>query len=302
MAQRSWCFTSFKVDEFAFPQAYETMIKYLVWQEERCPHTGKEHIQGYVELNRPQRMSWLKIAFNDNAMHIEKRKGSRKQARDYCMKTDSRQAGPWEVGTWREDREGQGKRNDLVAVYDKVKEGATSSAVAHEFPAEFIRYHNGIKALKFTIDAMKWSRAIRQKLRVVVYYGATGTGKTRRAIERNEDYYKLDRGASGDSVWWDGYEGQRTLIIDDFYGWVKWGFFLNMLDIYPLRLAVKGTHTYAAWERVIITSNEPPEKWYKKQLDQSALMRRLHKVVEFKVSLMTGDIVRHVEKDTKANV
>lgn len=297
MAQRSWCITSYKVDEFAFPQAHESIIKYLVWQEERCPNTGREHIQGYIELKRPQRMSWVKAAFQDDTLHCEKRKGSRKQARDYCMKEDTRQAGPWEVGEWREDNEGQGKRNDLIAVYNKVKTGASSSAIAEEYPAEFIRYHNGIKALKFVVDANKWSTTIRQKLRVIVYYGDTGTGKTRRAIERNEGYYKLDRGASGGNVWWDGYEGQKTLIIDDFYGWIKWGQLLNILDIYPVRLDIKTTHGYGAWNKVIITSNEPPEQWYKKQQNIAPLMRRIHKIVEFKVSLMTGDVVRKVLKN-----
>lgn len=34
--------------------------RYCIGQLERCPDTGRLHIQGYVECKSPQRLKWLK--------------------------------------------------------------------------------------------------------------------------------------------------------------------------------------------------------------------------------------------------
>ena len=43
----------------------------------------------------------------------------------------------------------------------------------------------------------------------------TGAGTVHDVFKITQDAYP----------WWDGYEGQKILLIDDFYGWVKWGTF-----------------------------------------------------------------------------
>jgi hypothetical protein len=104
-----------------------------------------------------------------------------------------------------------------------------------------------------------------------VYHGPPGTGKTRKALEENKEYYLLDN--SGGPVWFDGYEGEETLVIDDFYGWIKYNFILRLLDGHPCRLPIKGGFTYAGWTTVIITSNVHPDSWYK--CDTQAMHRRI---------------------------
>lgn len=278
MTSRNYCFTTFDVDSFAVPDV-PNIITYCVFQHEKCPDTDRIHVQGYVELQTPMRMAGVKKLFNDKTLHLERRKGTPAQARDYCMKEDSRVQGPWEYGTWNDKQ--QGKRNDLVAVFDSVKAGKKDAELAEMHPAEFIRYHNGIRNLKFTIDNDKWSTRFRCTLKVIVLFGDSGTGKTARAYKKDPGLFKLDRSDSSSTIWFDGYAGQRTLLIDDFYGWIPWGSMLNYLDIYPVRLPIKGSHTYAAWERVYITSNTSWLSWWKKTGDHRAMERRIHKEVCF---------------------
>jgi len=121
----------------------------------------------------------------------------------------------------------------------------------------------------------------RLTLYVSVHWGRTGTGKTKGVFDdveaRGETLYKLD---SANTLWWDGYMGEKNLLIDDFYGWIKFGTLLNILDIYPLRLDIKGGFAYAAWTRVYITSNKIWQEWYKELSHEqhAALERRIHLV------------------------
>jgi len=51
------------------------------------------------------------------------------------------------------------------------------------------------------------------------YYGETGTGKSERAFkdyDHNTHYHYV-----GDNGWWDGYEGQHTVILNDFNGHIR---------------------------------------------------------------------------------
>lgn len=93
-----------------------------------------------------------------------------------------------------------------------------------------------------------------------------------------QEYYILDQ---AERVWFDGYEGEPRLVIDDFYGWIKYGMLLRILDGHQFRGEVKGGHIYGHWTTVIITSNKRPDEWYKDGLTP-ALARRINEVWEFK--------------------
>lgn len=70
------------------------IVKYAVWQLEEGNNTGTPHYQGYVELVRKRALSRLHQLIPCLARaHIESRRGTAKQARDYCMKEDTRVAG-----------------------------------------------------------------------------------------------------------------------------------------------------------------------------------------------------------------
>lgn len=115
---------------------------------------------------------------------------------------------------------------------------------------------------------------------VHVFYGKTGTGKTRTVMEM-KDIYKLDM---SNNIWFDGYTNQKNLLIDDFYGWIRFGQLLNILDGYKLRLDKKGSFGWAHWNNVYITSNKHPSNWYNNlTVDQvEALNRRITFLKEFK--------------------
>lgn len=272
---RNWCFTLHVQENKDYGSLINPTdtIRYAVWQLESCPTTSRLHIQGYIEFTNSVRLAHVKRLLGDG-VHLEGRKGTRDQAAEYCKKTESRVAGPWELGDYGGNM--QGKRTDLDLVAEAIQSGQRIADIVEEYPVQYIKFRRGIEAL---YGRRTYQRSLRfRHVTVMVYWGDAGTGKTRKAVEESaEDYYILGQ---GERLWWDGYEGQGTLILDDFYGWIKYGELLRILDGYQYRCDVKGSTTYAFWDKVIITSNKHPRDWYSHGLTP-ALERRLTNVMHF---------------------
>lgn len=134
-------------------------VRYAVWQFERGDNTGRLHVQAYVEFKAPVRIAGVKSLFGNTSIHCEKRMASAQQARDYCMKEDSRVEGkgPYEFGIFGGS---QGKRNDLQDAAETLKKDGML-AVAKNHPAQFIKFHAGFKALEYTISTAESSAALR---------------------------------------------------------------------------------------------------------------------------------------------
>lgn len=262
-------FNTVKYDDWTLDPS--TKIKFMTFQLEKAPSTQRLHFQVYVEFKTQVRMNFIKDIFGDE-VHIENRKGSQAEAIAYCNKEETRVEGPWTYGKKSE----QGKRSDLEQVAEDILAGDKLRDIALNNPVQYIKFSKGIKELKAQYDESKIPDF--RKVEVEVLAGETGLGKTRQAVEKNKDYYKLDK---ADKVWFDGYDGQKTLIIDDFYGWIPFGQLLNILDGYKLRLEIKGSFTWAQWDKVILTSNKTSDQWYTNitTAQAKALERRINSEV-----------------------
>jgi len=208
-------------------------------------------------------MAGIKKLFNDNTVHIEKRKGTREEARDYCKK-DNKYI---ETGKWIK---GQGHRTDLESFVQDLQDGKKLSEVMLDQPALYCQYRNGLKDIAASVIKKKTTEF--RKLEVVLITGPTGTGKTREAMK--EATYRIQ----GTQLnWWQDYDAEDCICIDEYSNDVKITELLNFLDGYQLRLNVKGSHTYANWRKVYITTNLKLNEIHKeaKQAHRDALFRRI---------------------------
>lgn len=243
-----------------------------------------------------QRISYL------SRSHLELRRGSPNQAKDYCTKADTRLEGPWAFGRITLDKpleQTQGKRSDLSAVAEKILAGSTVTSLMDEYGTTMIKYSKGLKFLE--TEVARLSCPIWRKLSVTVLWGPTGTGKTRKAIELAKEYgefYMLHKSANK-HLWWDGYVNQPTIIMDEFRGsWCPFEVLLRILDGHPFQPEQKGGHVWAAYTKVFITSNIDPEQWYslEKIPDQAPLFRRITEIYLVNEALYEDIIMEDVRR------
>lgn len=259
------------------PPVYDSnRMQYLVYQREKCPQTGNLHWQCYMQLLKKQRFTAVKKMFTSQP-HIEASRGSPEENRAYCTKTDTRVDGPYEFGIMTP---GQGSRTDLYAVAKKVATGTPVSEIALESPDLYVKYHRGFHALA-TVSVAKAA----QEYRFVEVYVLTGPprcGKTLLPLDiwGPAAVYKLNA-PSANALWFDGYERQPVLLIDDFASWIRYHDLLVMLEGHPYRIPIKGGHGWALWTAVIITTNIPLTEWYSSIPNRDALYSRIRYAFDF---------------------
>lgn len=148
-------------------------------------------------------------------------------------------------------------------------------------------------------------------MRVTIIWGDAGTGKSTWAVQQakkrwpeEEIYYFTKVGGSRDAVWFNGYTGQRCIIMDDISGrMLPFEYILKITGNDPLDVELKGGREPAKWEEVIITSNYNPLGWYTRiweenEESKAAFFRRICTIIHVEKKDEEG-IVWHIEKDER---
>lgn len=279
MSARNWCITSFKDTDKDEPPFGKEKVVYAIWQLEKTPTTGKLHWQIYVQFDGSTRLAFVKRMFGREC-HAENARGSADKNIAYCSKPETQVTPGSTYGAPKR----QGARTDLAAIAKMVQSGTTMTELAETEGAAFIQFGRGIKGLQFQLQ-----KGEAQAFRIVkctVIWGKTGTGKSKQALYDSELKFKpnmfvLPMPAKHETLWFDGYESERILVLDEFKCQVPMPYLLRLLDGHNLRLPTKGGHTYAMWNEIIITSNFDPLTWYSMchQDSRDALNRRITSVI-----------------------
>lgn len=265
---RDYCFTDFSLDE-DFLQSLD--YSYLCYGLEKCPNTGREHLQGYIYFKNAKSFSAVKKLLP--TQHLERSNGSTADNVKYCSKE----------GNFKEfgDRPSQGARNDIKIIKDKILTGEFNirDVVASATSYQSVRMAE--VCLKYFEPSRNW------KPTVCWYYGETGTGKTRDAFEECEEPYLCME----DNRWWEGYDGHEEVIIDDYRrDFCKFRTLLRILDRYEHRVECKGGSRQLRAKKIIITTTKSPEDTWEGRTseDLQQLSRRI-------------DIIRYYRRDCEGN-
>ena len=263
---RNWVYTlnNYTDDEVVHLKALN--CRYHILGMERGEN-DTPHVQGYIEFAKPIRFNAVKLLLP--RAHIEPRRGSRGEAREYSKKDGDF----FEVGIWVED----GERSDLLEVKRMIDAHSSMLSIADVHFGCWVRNHRALAKYQ----AMRMNREFRDQ-EVRVYWGVSRSGKTYRACTESNSYHILSSG-NGGNVWFDGYDDQKRLIIDDFSSWIPYRLLLRILDKYPLIVETKGGSVVAQWTSVVITSNLSKDEWYPNIHGhlREALDRRIHTIEHF---------------------
>lgn len=267
---RNWCFTynlaaGEVLNEYtaALQETIQTLTRvgYAVYQVEQAPTTGQVHVQGFIHFLSNQRGSAVKRIVGNSA-HVEKANGTAAQNRDYCTKDDTRLGGtePWEYGDCPATA---GSRQDLVRIRNQIQEGATNSMLwENNFELMARNYRAVAEYRRVLVEAIDREDAPA----VTIYWGDTGTGKTRRAYHEarahGTPFFVSLPTHDKAPAWFDGWNGVDPIIIDDFDCEYEIGAFKRLIDRYPISVPVKGGFIPCRVKYIWITSNTDPADWY----------------------------------------
>jgi len=226
--------------------------------------SGTPHLQGYVTFKQQKRLSALKKLLP--TAHWEPAKGTSQHNYDYIANNPEKPNPDYiEYG----DIPTQGKRTDLKAACDLIKEGQSMTTVADAHPETFVKFSRGLRELKLILDKPYTP----ESLRGIWYYGAPGTGKSRQARQLHPSAFLKSQ-----NKWWDGYAGEKAIILDDLDTNVLGHYLKIWADRYACTGETKGGTVNLQHDVIIVTSNYSIEElWPDDEQMQEAINRRFKK-------------------------
>jgi hypothetical protein len=267
-----WAFTSYEDFE---PQYSESDMKYLVFGSEVCPSTGRHHWQSYVIFKRSQREAYLHKKFGRN-IDPSPAMGSPESNAIYCKKDNNFM----EYGqlTYR------GQRTDIMEECHKHDSYSDFAMSRPDLVTQGVRAYYNAMGENYTITGTKPY--------VYWFYGPTGTGKTRKALDMAREFQsqgkRVYRHKPTDGFWFDGYGNQQVAILDEVRSEsFRFDFLLQILDYDAPGVPIKGGFSNPFRpEVVIITSSmSPMDMYYERQTQDSInqLLRRIDQLVLFPI-------------------
>lgn len=264
---RGFCFTTnnFGADEVLCLRRLGRSdgVRYLLFGRE-TGESGTRHLQGYIYFASPKTFRQAKAKLGERC-HLEKAKGGSRANYDYCTKDGDYE----EFGTRPKDPKDKGamEKERWGEILTKAKAGDLEW-VADNHPKTYLQHYSTLCRIKkdfmnVVTDADGTTG--------VWYYGAPGAGKSRLARDRADGLPYL----KNCNKWWDGYQGQKTVIIDDLDKNHKvLGHHLKIwADRYAFIAEVKGGAIQIRPDAIVVTSNYRPEDIF----DDAELIRALRR-------------------------
>lgn len=229
-------------------------LKYILFQHERCPTTGRQHLQGFLQVKNKQTIKSIQELLNRKDTHIEICAGSAGQNVEYCTKLLSKDGEAFQKGT---PPKGKGQRSDLADALLEVKKGKSIWVVSDSHPQPIAKYWQFFKQA-----SIRYSPKRNWRPKVTVYWGSSWAGKSTR-VRNEESMADIHTVTSQNPKWFDGYDRHEVLLLDDFHGgWYPITVLLNLLGQFEFLAETKGGHVQLLARRIYITSNYHPREWY----------------------------------------
>jgi len=285
---RQYAFTFYPQNEGdIFPYQPEYM-SFMIYQHEICPTSGRHHIQGYFQCKSMKRAAGIIKEFK--GIFLRKAFASPSANIAYCSKEETRHPDYPDIYQFGEPR-GTKESKTIDQVADMLKTGLTYSDMLKddEIPS-IVLMRNRKYILPFEADL---HRNVVRDVEITFISGGTRLGKTHLAWSQvqNPDCVYQPVLQEGQPLWFDNYNGQDILLLNDITpSTIARAMLLNICDKWPMPIPVKGARTNAKWTKVIITTNVDLSSWIEE------FQRRVHNHAHFaefkKFDILRGRIIK----------
>ncbi len=228
---------------------------------------GTPHLQGYCVMIKPRRLTAMKKIMP--RAHLEVARGTPLEASDYCKKD-----GLFEEYGELPKTAGERSSEALQEVWDTAWENAKSGHIEAIPSWMRISYYAALKRIQkdYPVEVEDLPKTCG-----VWIYGKTGAGKSYKARKEYKPFY-----VKPCTKWWDGYQGQPNVIVDDFDAShvEELGHLLKIwADRYAFGAENKGGTLNIRPEKIIVTSQWPMTDLFAGK-ELAALSRRFEQVYQ----------------------
>lgn len=236
-------------------------VRYIVFGKEIGSNACTPHLQGYIYMTGKFTMQAMKARILAlKRSHLEPRRGSHEEARSYCMKEgDVFEKGIPPKSSSNNSSSISVSKLNSKRLYDLAEEGEISIySIPTLYKAKCILMNEQEPLLRGDVCGV-W------------IHGPPGVGKSHVAHTLFPEAFIKQQ-----NKWFDGYEGQETILLDDLDSSVLGHLLKIWTDRWPCRGEIKGGTVPLRHKRFIITSNYTPHQlWSEDIVLAEAIQRRM---------------------------
>jgi hypothetical protein len=205
MRSRHFCLTIFDYEgEDFITAAKAAKAVSAICQREKCPDTGRLHLQCYIGFRDAKTLLKVKKLFKTAHIEVAQSPGD---AWAYCKKEETRVDGPY--------MHGDPPKPAPFRKGDRAKHNANllDIGAVEAFKQGLIRAEDYCRVSRAIDEIRAKTRPVPKDMPTLDnhwYYGKTGTGKSRTARAAYPNHYLKDI-----TKWWCHYDGQPNVLLED---------------------------------------------------------------------------------------
>lgn len=269
-----WTLNNWTADEEKYlkdDRAQQDACKFIVWGREVAPTTGTAHLQGFIYFKTGKTFAAVKKWFNIARIHLESK--SARSTFDDCIKYCCKDGDAWMAGDKpldQVDKHALAREKFRTAI--RLAEENKMDELKEVDPSSFLCHYSAL--VRIRAARLEMPKDLERTSGIWIS-GKSGAGKSyfARSMLAGEPFYPKHP-----NKWWDGYRGERAVIIDDVDAescQYLHRFFKIWLDKYAFTAEIKGGTIAARPQYIIVTSQFTVRECFKQEATIEAIERRL---------------------------